>query len=528
AGFRADYGFVGTLDAKIRRDTDREIGYGITNVWVDPNEIVEKILATDVAELGQRMTDFITTIRHDTNEIYRRLDDAQDDRLLMSGQLNLLCTNRRSHVRTARLMENEARASREAWVKSMDASDMARSKTQMVALPSQQRPGRDPAHPDVPEEAGSSSKIWHDSGTGVRRQAHLSRECTYPDIMKCKPLYFKGTKGVVELTQWTVGHDVTYAMTYTNLKKMMTDKYCPKGEIKKLKVEMWNLNVKGTDVVSYNQHFQELALMCARIFPEESDKIKRYVSGLPDMIHGSVMESKPKTMQDAIKFATELMDKKIRTFTERLTLLGRVRRNLTEGLNLCAPNATITMMVSVLQNATSAIELAIWPVTIGVLQMPILLTTKGALGQVGMAMLHHKYMRSFVSTEFSSQIDITPTPLDHYYDVELADGRIISFDAITGMDWLAKYQTVIVCVEKIIPQKYMIKGCHVFLAHVTTKETEDKSEGKRLEDVSIVRYFPEVFPEDFLGLPSTRQVEFQIDLIPGAEHGHLINWPRPK
>ncbi|GKC56645.1 hypothetical protein Tco_1084243, partial [Tanacetum coccineum] len=126
-GFRADYGFVGTLDAKIRRDPDREIGYGITNVWVDPDEIVEKILATDVAELGQRMTDFITTIRHDTNEIYRRLDDAQDDRLLMSGQLNLLCTNRRSHVRTARLMENEARASREAWVKSMDASDMAHS-----------------------------------------------------------------------------------------------------------------------------------------------------------------------------------------------------------------------------------------------------------------------------------------------------------------------------------------------------------------------------------------------------------------
>ncbi|GJX38135.1 putative reverse transcriptase domain-containing protein [Tanacetum coccineum] len=142
--------------------------------------------------------------------------------------------------------------------------------------------------------------------------------------------------------------------------------------------------------------------------------------------------------------------------------------------------------------------------------------------------------RSFVSTAFSSQIDITPSTLDHYYDVELADGRIIglntilrgctlnllnhpfninlmpvelgSFDAIIGMDWLAKYQAIIVCAEKIV----------LFLAHVTTKEVEDKSEKKRLEDVPIVRDFPEVFPEDLPGLPPTRQVEFQIDLIPGV------------
>ncbi|GKA03668.1 reverse transcriptase domain-containing protein [Tanacetum coccineum] len=163
----------------------------------------------------------------------------------------------------------------------------------------------------------------HNSGTGVRRQAPLAHECTYPDFIKCKPLYFKGTKGVVELTQWfermetDVGHDVAYAMTWTNLKKMMTDKYCPRGEIKKLEVEMWNLKVKGNYVVGYNQRFQELTLMCARMFPEESDKIEKYISALPDMIHESVMAYKPKTMQDAIEFATKLMDKKISTLVER-------------------------------------------------------------------------------------------------------------------------------------------------------------------------------------------------------------------
>ncbi|GKD06135.1 putative reverse transcriptase domain-containing protein [Tanacetum coccineum] len=121
-----------------------------------------------------------------------------------------------------------------------------------------------------------------------------------------------------------------------------------------------------------------------------------------------------------------------------------------------------------------------------------------------------------------------------------------SLDVIIGMDWLEKYQAVIVCAEKIIripwgnetlivrgdgsdrgnetclniisctkTQKYMLKGCPIFLAHVTTKETEDKSEKKRLEDVPIVQNFPEVFPEDLPGLPPTRQVEFQIDLIHG-------------
>ncbi|GKB03250.1 putative reverse transcriptase domain-containing protein [Tanacetum coccineum] len=108
----------------------------------------------------------------------------------------------------------------------------------------------------------------HDSSTGVRRQAPLARECPYPDFMKCKPLYFKENQIKFStctllgsaLTWWnshvkTVDHDVAYAMTWTNLKKKMIDKYCPRGE--------------------------ELALMCARMFPKESDKIEKYVGGLP-------------------------------------------------------------------------------------------------------------------------------------------------------------------------------------------------------------------------------------------------------
>nr|GFD11064.1 putative reverse transcriptase domain-containing protein [Tanacetum cinerariifolium] len=65
-------------------------------------------------------------------------------------------------------------------------------------------------------------------------------------------------------------------------------------------------------------------------------------------------------------------------------------------------------------------------------------------------------------------------------------------------------------------EKYVKKGFPIFLAHITMKEVEDKSKKKRLEDVPIVRDFPEVFPEDLPGLPPIRPVEFQIDLVPGA------------
>ncbi|GKC01711.1 reverse transcriptase domain-containing protein, partial [Tanacetum coccineum] len=182
----------------------------------------------------------------------------------------------------------------------------------------------------------------HDSRSG-RRTGRATHDCTYIDFLKCQPLNFKGTKGVVSLTQWfekiesvfhicnctvvcqikfatctllgnaltwwnshvkTVGHDVAYGMTWKTLKKMMTDKYCPRDEIKKLEIELQNLKVKGTDVLSYNQRFQELALMSSRMFPEGSNEVKKYVGELPDMIQGSVMASKAKTMQDAIEFST--------------------------------------------------------------------------------------------------------------------------------------------------------------------------------------------------------------------------------
>nr|GEY07239.1 putative reverse transcriptase domain, ribonuclease H-like domain, aspartic peptidase domain protein [Tanacetum cinerariifolium] len=98
---------------------------------------------------------------------------------------------------------------------------------------------------------------------------------------------------------------------------MMTAKYCPRGEVKKLEVEHWNLKVKGTDITSYTLCFQELTLLCRRMFLEESDKIERYVGGLPEMIRGNVMSYEPKSMQKAIESANDQMDQKLLGIVDR-------------------------------------------------------------------------------------------------------------------------------------------------------------------------------------------------------------------
>ncbi|GJZ23811.1 hypothetical protein Tco_0561270 [Tanacetum coccineum] len=212
-GLRTDYGFVATVDRDFRRDLERDVGYGITDSW---DEIVEAMqgtpVVTDVVELSQRMKEFETRVRRDTDEVYTRLDDEQSGRQLLAGRLNMLFRDRRAHARTARLMETEARMSKEAWGRSMDASDLARAKvmslhttllaqqsqirelqsadrrrqtvitemlaadhkrqkqltealklikrlqTQMTEFERQQGPAKGPAQPDAPEEAENGTK----------------------------------------------------------------------------------------------------------------------------------------------------------------------------------------------------------------------------------------------------------------------------------------------------------------------------------------------------------------------------------
>ncbi|GKA08656.1 putative reverse transcriptase domain-containing protein [Tanacetum coccineum] len=194
----------------------------------------------------------------------------------------------------------------------------------------------------------------------------------------------------------------------------------------------------------------------------------------------------------------------------------------------------------------------------------------------GMFLLNNRYAKvlfdsgsdkSFVNVAFSHLIDIEPVKVDHSYEVELADGRVVStntilrgcalnlvnhlfeidlmpielgtFDVIIGMDWLVLHDAVIVCGKKEVHvplkkrtlvvkgddgvsrlkvvscmkvKKYVDRGSYLFVAQVVEKEPAER----RLEDVPVICEFPDVFPEDLPGLPPSRQVEFVIELVPGA------------
>ncbi|GKB01830.1 hypothetical protein Tco_0829874 [Tanacetum coccineum] len=150
--------------------------------------------------------------------------------------------------------------------------------------------------------------------------------------MKCQPLNFKGTGGVVALSRWfekmesvfhisgcAIDNQLKFATCtlLEILKKKLMDKYCPKGEIKKLEIELWNLKVKGNDVGGYTQCFQEWALMCTKFLSDGAEKVDKYISGLPDNIYRNVLSVRPKTLDDAIELANNLMDQKLRTYAER-------------------------------------------------------------------------------------------------------------------------------------------------------------------------------------------------------------------
>ncbi|GKB37018.1 putative reverse transcriptase domain-containing protein [Tanacetum coccineum] len=251
----------------------------------------------------------------------------------------------------------------------------------------------------------------------------------------------------------TIGHDAAYVMSWKTLKKMMTDKYCPRGEIKKLEIELWNLKVKGTDVESYNQRFQELTLMYGRMYPKESDEvekmqlslelnrwIKRFVLWLNVKLK---MKGSLRTFQGTIKTNSGL-SRGIMWHGPILQGLGK--RNRTEDLNLCAykcfsiiidsvaPNVHFKSNFLKLKNKNQGNQAGNGNVVARAYAVGAIGTNPNSNVVTGTFLLNNCYAlilfdtgsnRSFVSTAFSSLIDIIPTTLGHGYGVVLADGKIL-------------------------------------------------------------------------------------------------------
>ncbi|GKA55670.1 putative reverse transcriptase domain-containing protein, partial [Tanacetum coccineum] len=341
------------------------------------------------------------------------------------------------------------------------------------------------------------------------------------------------------LTWWnghvrTLGHDAAYTMTWGTFKKKLSDKYCPNGEIKKLKIEQWNLkneNKRKADDSSRNNHQQQSHKRqnVARAYTAGPGEKKVYTGDLPLCTKYNYHHTKqcaPKCGK-CKRYDHATTDCRVNTNNNNSNNnnknqkagacyecgnTGHIKKNCPKLKNHGNNNGN-----GVAQGRAYALEGRDASLDSNVITGTFLLNNRYAT-----VLFDTGADRSFVSNTFSAMIDITPTTLENHYDVELADGKIIgvntiirgctlnfmnhsfnidlmpvplgSFDAIIGMDWLTKHHGVIICDEKIV------RGCDVLLAHITTKEAEDKSEEKRLEDVLIVKDFPEVFPEDLLEL----------------------------
>nr|GEX64407.1 reverse transcriptase domain-containing protein [Tanacetum cinerariifolium] len=301
--------------------------------------------------------------------------NAQDSRTRISQRVtmdsqrvDLLMEDRIAHQETILIMEEETYVAREAWAHSIGLSQAVYSELQTHSEQASGTDDRDSLSdgrhemrdrqimapmtrqgPNIPPNNTNPNDMPPESVQAMINQA-LQRNSTIGDGSH-------RTEGVVGLTRWikkmesvfqisgyaiknqvkfatctllddaltwwnrqirSLGPDV-YSMTWEVLKKKIIDKYCPYGEIKKLEIKLWNLKVKGNDVSTYTERFQELTLICTKFVANEIEKIDKYISGLPDNIYESVKSSKPKTLDETIELANNFMDQKLRTYAERQT-----------------------------------------------------------------------------------------------------------------------------------------------------------------------------------------------------------------
>nr|GEW25844.1 putative reverse transcriptase domain-containing protein [Tanacetum cinerariifolium] len=564
---RSQYDFVDTVEVgqglirspgpdtrTIARDADRveDVGY------VKALQASERRMMTSIEEVNLRVS-YQAHVRRQESALYTQFLDARTDR------------------RDSRLEIDVVRGQRTAYETKLQERQSAEDLTitQMMRIHALEAR----AQTDTDDASQSLDR-------GLRRLVQPVRVCSYTDFMKCQPLNFKRTEVIVGLSQWLKKMESVFHISDCAIDNQVKFATCTLLGA----ALTW---VKGNDVAAYTQCFQELALMCTKFLADETEKVKRCICGLPDNIHGNVMSTRPKTLDETIKLANELMDQKLRTYAERQNE-NKIKADDSSRNNQqqphkkqCAPkcrkckrygHTTMDCRVNTNNNnnknkkAGACYECG----DTGHIKKNFLKLKNHRNGNgndvaqgrdaspdsnviTGTFLLNNHYAkilfdigadRSFVSITFSALIDITPTTLENHYDVELADGKIIrvntivrgctlnfmnhpfnidlmpvplgSFDVIIGMDWLTKYHGVIICDEKIVlvpfgremlifqgdgdnqreefrlniissakAHEYLSKGCDVFLAHITTKEAKDKLEGKRLEDVPIVRDFAE-------------------------------------
>ncbi|GJS32215.1 reverse transcriptase domain-containing protein [Tanacetum coccineum] len=530
---------------EIRHDLERDVSYGITDTWEEMLVDMPGAPATDDTELDRQMIEFATRVRQDTNEIYDRLQHARYQALQMREGFGFferlgddpwtLAADRRRQAAITELLA----ADRRRQAQFIEAQKLLkRLQTQMTEFESQQGPAKGPVQPDAPEEAENGTKkepqamINQGVTTALAARdadrntngddSHISGEGARKDL----PVYLNGLKEWSLFSTSVIVHcfNIAYGMPWKTLMKMMTDKYCPRNEIKKLEMEIWDLKVKESkrkfedtsrNTQNQQQQQQNKRQNTGQVYTAGSGEKKPHGGSKPlcskyNYHHDGPCAPKCHKCNKVGHFARDCrsMANANNVNNQKGTGSGqkptfyecgvqgyfkrecpKLKNNNNRGNQVGGGNAP-AKVYAVGHAGTNPDS--------NVVTCTFLLNNRYAS-----VLFDTSSDRSFVSTAFNSQIDITPTALDHYYDVKLADGRIIGLNTILRG-----------CTLNILNHPFNIDLMTVELGSFDA--IIDKSEKKRLEDVPIVQDFPDVFLEDLPGLPPTRQVEFQINLIPSA------------
>ncbi|GJV04408.1 reverse transcriptase domain-containing protein [Tanacetum coccineum] len=332
-------------------------------------------------------------------------------------------------------------------------------------------------------------------------------------------------------------------ITWTELKRLLTNKYCPRTKVRKMEEELYNLTVKGNDLKPYVRRFQELTVICPNMMPNTEKLLEAFIGGLPQSNKGNVTASKPQTLKEAINIAQRLMDQVTkhtlvqvsndhkRKFNERRTFNNNNNSrnnnyrntNTNKRYNNHQPqqnrrqeavraydstpsenNRKRTFYKALLKEPTSMPEGRAYLLRDrNAHQDPNVVTGMFLLNQhLARVLFDSGADRSFISISLAFMLNIPSITIDTFYNLEMAGGN------------LSKYHAKILYDEKVVHipingETLIIRGYQVM---------EKKSDEKRLKDIPVVKEFPDIFPEDLSGLPPVRQVEFQIDLIPGVAH----------